>query len=335
MRIDFTSARFLGLGARADPLAPPNLGKPAWLAEPPGAECLARAVASAQGAAEGLVARSTLHALCDLLAVADAEASVLVDEHCYPITVWATRAVREGGTMVRYRHRDPRHVQRLLAGSRRPAVVVADAWCAGCLRPAPLGELAEAAESFDAVLVVDDSLAFGVLGTRGRGTPSWLGLGHEQVLWVASAGKAFGTPLALITGPADYLGRIRRGGPNRVHSSPPSTGDVAALSHAFAHPRLREVQGRVAGLARAFRAGAASLGVRTLGAPLPLVGLDLPGGTGRSVVDGLARRGVDVLLTRSRCRRVALPMLCVRADHSEADLAAAVDALADVVTRAA
>ncbi|MFP5416151.1 MAG: hypothetical protein ACLGHZ_04625, partial [Actinomycetes bacterium] len=99
MSPDFTSARFLGFAAPAGPAASASLGKPAALAEPPGADRLAALVARVQGAGAGLVARSTLHALGDVLAVADADAAVLLDAHCYPITRWAARAMREERTM--------------------------------------------------------------------------------------------------------------------------------------------------------------------------------------------------------------------------------------------
>lgn len=124
MTLDFSSARFLGLVGSSVLVVPPNPGKPAVLAEPPGADPLAASVADAQGAEQGLVARSTLHALCDVLAVAAPGAPVLVDEHCYPITRWAARATLKEGTMVSYHHQDARYVRCLLRQSRQPATVL-------------------------------------------------------------------------------------------------------------------------------------------------------------------------------------------------------------------
>lgn len=333
--MDFTSARFLGPGGPRAPVAAPTLGKPAVLAEPPGAVPLATHVACAQGAERGLVARSTLHALCDVLAVTAVGAPVLVDEHCYPITRWAAGAMHKEGRMVSYHHHDAGHVRCLLQQSQRPATVLTDAWCMGCLSAAPLTGLAEAACAFGARLVVDDSLAFGVLGPGGMGTPAWLGVEHSRLLWVASAGKAFGTPVAVITGPVPTLERIRTDGPQRTHSSPPSTGDIAVLSAALRDPLLPGRRRRLARRTHYFRSRLAALGVATLGAPLPVVGVPLPGVPADVAVARLRSQGIEALLTRSACRRQPLTTCCVRGDHTERDLDAAAAALAAIARTAA
>lgn len=335
MRIDFTSARFLGAGGPRAPVAAPGLGKPAVLAEPPGADPLAASVAYAQGAERGLVARSTLHALCDVLAVTAPGAPVLIDEHCYPITRWAGRATLKEGTMVSYHHQDARHVRCLLRQSRQPATVLADAWCTGCLRAAPLTDLVEAADTFGARLVIDDSLAFGVLGPGGLGTPAWVGVDHSRLLWVASAGKALGAPIALLTGPARIVDRVRTDGPQRIHSSPPSTGDIAVACAALRDPRLPDRRRRLARRTHHFRARLEALEVATLGSPLPVVGVPLPGIRADVAVARLRSQGIEALLTRSACRRQPLATCCVRGDHTERDLEAAAAALAAIARTAA
>lgn len=332
--IDFTSARFLGV-TRRTPSRPPNLGKPATLAEPPGAARLARFVADSQGAEDALVARSALHALQDALAATASDMPVLLDEHCYPIARWAARAVCEGGTMHDYRHHDYLHVDRLLNRLGRPAVVVTDAWCAGCLRPAPLAGLLAAATAHRGLLVVDDSLAFGVLGPGGAGTPRWCGVSHARLLWVASAGKAYGTPLALITGPAEQIERIRRYGPHRVHSSPAATGDIAELTEAIVDQRTPMRRHRALANARHLRLRASSLRVRTLGAPLPVVGFVLEPSEAPRAMHSLRRQGVVALPLRSECLRLPKIALCVRADHTAADLDTAAAAMADALAKAA
>ncbi len=328
--IDFTSARFLGgRGVRAS--APPNLGKPSALIEPPGAEELARYVARTRRAESGMVARSTLHALCDILASAAGSTVVLIDEHCYPITPLAVRAAGLGGRMLYHRHRDAEHVGGLLAGLGHPATVVADAWCGGCLRPASVRVLIEAVSAHDGELVLDDSLAFGALGV-GRGLA---GVQHERLLWLASAGKSFGTPLALVAGTAARMDRVKDRGPNRMHSSPASTGDIAALTAELTAPDLEARTARLAALTRQLRHGLSDRGVDSLGGPLPVVGVPLPPGHGARVVAALTARGVAALPVRSRCLRTDVLTFCVRADHTPADVAAAVRSVGDLLARAA
>ncbi|SDS94660.1 8-amino-7-oxononanoate synthase [Friedmanniella luteola] len=331
MNADFTSALFLGLrhpsAAGAGRLTE---GKPAALQEPAGASAAAAAVASAQGAAAAVVARTSLHALVDVLTTAaPAGALVVVDEHSYPISFWAAAVAAQGGAaMTTFGHHDADHVRRLLHGRRRrgAAVVLTDGWCGGCSRPAPLRSLAAVAAEAGATLVVDDSLAAGVLGadpepwrplgSGGQGTPAWSGLPPDQLVSVASTAKAFGAPLAVVTGPATAVAMVRRG-PSRLHASPPTRADVAALTEALADPTLPQRRRRLARLIGRVRDFAGEQGLAAAGLPFPAVQLPMP----LARADDLRRRmlvdGVSTLVIRSGCAGTAALGVLVRADHSD------------------
>ncbi|MGD9753006.1 MAG: exodeoxyribonuclease VII large subunit, partial [Acidimicrobiia bacterium] len=171
--LDLTSADVLGIGHRLSDLTsdvPFTTGVPAVLGEQPAAPRLARAFARRQRAEAGLVARSTLHALWDLLcASATPSHHVLLDAGAYPIAHWATAAARQNGAGVdQVTHYDAAAFSRAAAAAARTRnriILVLDGSCPGCGQVAPLEDIGWVAERYGALVIVDDTLACGVLGT--------------------------------------------------------------------------------------------------------------------------------------------------------------------------
>jgi glycine C-acetyltransferase len=58
--------------------------------------------------------------------------------------------------------------------------------------PAPLDKIAELADHYDAVVMVDDSHATGFVGKNGRGTPEYFGVQHKVDIITSTLGKALG-----------------------------------------------------------------------------------------------------------------------------------------------
>lgn len=333
MITDFTSALFLGLGHGEGPAFPGPLteGKPAALQEPRGSGQVAAAFAASQGAEAGLLARTSLHALTDVLtALADPGCLLLLDRHVYPIGEWAAAiAARRGSIVSSYRHQDAAHARQQLARyGRRGAVVLTDGWCGGCLRPAPLLGLARAADEAGATLVVDDSLACGVLGhhpdanrplgTGGGGTPSWCGLeSRHRLVWVGSTAKAYGAPLAAITGSRASIDLIRRRGPSRTHASPPTPRDIAALGAALRQPDLEARRARLSALVRRTRDRACGVGLVPVGRAFPLITLRMPARQALRMREVLLRDGVSALVTTARCPGSSGLSLLLRSDHTD------------------
>ena len=334
MTADFTSAGFLGYHHPWRSLgnwSRLTTGRPATLDEPPDHPRLAARLAALQGADAGLLARSSLHALLDVLVTTTSEGgAVVLDECVYPIGRWAAAiAGSSGTTIVPFRHHDAASASRALRalGRRRRTVILTDGWCPGCMQPSPLPELLAAARRRGSLLIVDDSLAAGVLGTRqaatdllgrgGGGTPSWLGTGHPDLVWVASTAKAWGAPLAVVTGPAGVVSRIRSRGPARLHASPPGSADVVALTRALGD---RSAEARRAALSRnvcRIRDGFGAAGLALVGRPFPMVSLDLAAAESVELHRRLRRAGIRTLLVERRCARRPAVSLCVRADHRQ------------------
>lgn len=341
-RSDFTSALFLGERHPSSALRPWHrltTGVPAVLGESPTATRLASSVARRQGAEAGLVERSALHALTDVLSAFPERGGTLwVDEAAYPLARMACLVAQARGIPVlRYPHHDPPH--RL----RPRSWLVTDGWCQGCNRPAPLVRLAGLARRVGGRVVVDDSLAFGVLGARapgtspfgdGTGTVRWLGAGHGHVLWLASLAKAHGTPVTVVTGDRRTVSTVGRRGGHRMHSSPPSEADLAAGLDSLERPaELAHRRERLYRLTLHLRDGFRALGLTPRGQAFPIVAtrLDSPSAAQR-LLAAVAQDGWQVIVQVPRCAPGHLLAAVVRADHSPEDIDALLRSLRRATT---
>ena len=70
---------------------------------------------------------------------------------------------------------------------------------------APLPELLKLAETYDAMLVIDDAHGFGVLGYRGKGSLEHFNLKSERIVYMATLGKAAGGYGAFVAGHEDII----------------------------------------------------------------------------------------------------------------------------------
>jgi 8-amino-7-oxononanoate synthase len=342
--LDFTSALFLGMRHNHRSLpkwASLTTGMPAAWREPATARAIGSTIAATQGAQAGFVARSALHALTDAMTVLPRAGDILaIDEAVYPIAATASLIAKGREVTVRtYAHHRPAAPR--LDGTGR-VIYVTDGWCQGCNRPAPLPHLQKLAKRGNGIVVVDDSLACGILGKRrnagsfgdGSGTPRWSGLQHDRLLWVASLAKGYGAPLAVVTGDADNIGRLARDG-SRQHSSPPTAADLAAAAAALRDPRELEcrrafLHDHVTSVRRAF--GLADLPV--IGQPFPLVGITFAS-TAQALrwCDRLQRAGIHLLVQRPRCQRGALLTAVLRSEHSTSDIERLVNAMSQLANR--
>lgn len=94
-----------------------------------------------------------------------------------------------------YRHRDMEHLRRVLQDSARryrKTVIVTDGVFSMDGDIAPLAEIADLAEGFGTITVVDDAHALGVLGRRGRGTVDHFDLFGRWDIQVGTLSKAVG-----------------------------------------------------------------------------------------------------------------------------------------------
>jgi len=100
-----------------------------------------------------------------------------------------------------YSHRDTVHLGTLLSKSQaRKKLIVTDGVFSMDGDIAPLPELVELARKYEALLMVDDAHAFGVLGPRGSGTIDHFQLPRKVDILVGTFGKALGCFGAFVAG---------------------------------------------------------------------------------------------------------------------------------------
>jgi glycine C-acetyltransferase len=94
----------------------------------------------------------------------------------------------------RYAHRDMADLERLLAASRgtRTRLVATDGVFSMDGDVAPLRDICTLAETYDALVMVDDSHATGFFGPTGRGTPEYCGVADRVDIVTSTLGKALG-----------------------------------------------------------------------------------------------------------------------------------------------
>lgn len=111
--------------------------------------------------------------------------------------------------MHRYTHNNMAELEQLLKASNAPRkLIVTDAVFSMDGDVASLKEMLALCERHDAWMLVDDAHGFGVMGNRGSGTLSHLGLNSPRIIYMATLGKAAGVAGAFIAGEKvliDYL----------------------------------------------------------------------------------------------------------------------------------
>ena len=95
---------------------------------------------------------------------------------------------------LRYRNRDMADLEEQLkaAADARFRVIVTDGVFSMDGYIAPLREICDLAEQYDALVFVDDSHAVGFVGENGRGTPEFCGVSERVDIYTGTFGKALG-----------------------------------------------------------------------------------------------------------------------------------------------
>ena len=177
--------------------------------------------------------------------------TMFVDERARPLRDAALVAHGAGADVLRFGSGDPDRLHALLAGSwRRPGMVCVGAVDALTGEPAPIRELLALTRDHGAVLYVDESVSFGVLGERSPFEPSPYGIrgngavahfsaGGDGVVVAASLERTCASPIAFLVCGEPQREVLRR-------ACEPAAGDpgaVGALAAAIEGLRLNERRG--------------------------------------------------------------------------------------------
>jgi glycine C-acetyltransferase len=174
-----------------------------------------------------------------------------------------------------YKHSDMADLEEKLraAGKARRKLILTDGIFSMEGDIAKLPDLAALARKYDALLVVDDSHATGVLGKGGRGTAEHYGMLGQIDVITSTLGKALaGAAGGFTAGPAaltDYL--TQRSRPQLFSNALPPTvaaSALAAVRYVEAHPELVT---RLHQNASYFREQLLSLGFKPLASETPIV----------------------------------------------------------------
>ncbi len=200
---------------------------------------------------------------------------------------------------------------------------------------AKLPDILQLAREHDAIVVMDDSHATGVLGATGRGTAEHYGVVGEVDIITSTLGKALGGAAGgFIAGPASLCDMMtQRSRPQLFSNALPPTvaaSSLAAVTYTVAHPeRVRLLHEN----SRYFRAAIQDAGFSPLAGETPIVPI-IVGETALAIrmSDMLLDRGVFVTgfgfpvvpqgQARLRCQ--------ISAAHTRDDLDAVVRAFIDV-----
>jgi 8-amino-7-oxononanoate synthase len=177
-----------------------------------------------------------------------------------------------------YRHRDVEHLEwglRRQGGEREARrLIVTDSVFSMDGDVAPLQELAELAQDYDARLVVDEAHAVGNLGPGGRGAVAEAGLEDEIDVVVGTLGKALGSYGAYACASAEMIRYLINTARSLIFSTAPAPPAVAGALAALDLLRERPHRvGRLRSNARALRRALAAEGFPVADSEMQIVPL--------------------------------------------------------------
>ncbi|MCI0488056.1 MAG: aminotransferase class I/II-fold pyridoxal phosphate-dependent enzyme [Blastocatellia bacterium] len=347
--LDFTSALYLGMRHASRSLgswASLTTGRPAALQSPPGSREVARRLAALQGCEQALLAPSTLHLFWDLFGVlSGGKVAIYLDAGVYPIARWGAEATAARGVPVRkFPHHDAetllKQLRRDAANGLRP-LIVADGYCPGCGRSAPIDDYLECARARGGYLILDDTQALGILGQGpdgrapygrgGGGMLRWSDLSGPDILLISSLAKGFGSPLAVLSGSERMVRLFETRSETRVHTSPPSIAAISAAERALDLniERGDEMRLQLAGLVSRFRRQIRKAGFAATGGLFPVQTLARVKGLDATTLHKrLLRAGVRTVLHQARNGEGARISFIITARHTPSEISRAVEALA-------
>jgi 8-amino-7-oxononanoate synthase len=238
-----------------------------------------------------------------------------------------------------YAHADAKDLENRLVRNRdrnpcRRRLIVTDGVFSMDGDLAPLPEILDLAETYDAWVLIDDAHATGVIGPSGAGTADYYGVDSPRLIRLGTLSKAFGGEGGFVAGPADLVDYLRHKARPFVFSTAPSPATVVtalkALEIVRTEPHRRK---RLLANAEHLREGLRSLGYSIPGGPTPILPVMI-GEPGRAVALSKALEDRGVLAPAIRPPTVAKGTSRLRvtamATHTDSDIDRALRAFREV-----
>jgi 5-aminolevulinate synthase len=145
-----------------------------------------------------------------------------------------------------FRHNDVSHLEELLAAapSHAPKIVVFESVYSMDGDIAPIKEICDVAERYNALTFIDEVHAVGLYGERGGGVAQQRGLENRLSVISGTLAKGYGVFGGYITGPKLLVDAVRSYGPGFIFTSsfPPSVAAGAAASVRYLRLSQKERQ---------------------------------------------------------------------------------------------
>jgi 8-amino-7-oxononanoate synthase len=248
--IDFTSSLYLSMKHSSDQLLKwqsLTTGAPAALYEVEESRQVANDIAQMQGLDAGISAPSTLHLYLDLFGyLSTKQVDLFVDENIYPVSKYGIeRLIVNKIKVYPFKHLNSAHLFTLIKTRLQKntlPIILTDGWCPKCGKAAPIKSYSEMIKPFGGKIIIDDTQAFGIFGERnsrmvygsgGGGILRWSGVNDKNIITVISLAKAFGVPMAVVSGNARFIQAFENAGDTRVYSSPVSIAHLVAAINAL------------------------------------------------------------------------------------------------------
>lgn len=143
-----------------------------------------------------------------------------------------------------YQHNNMEHLKECLAGTNCTGrrLIVTDGVFSMDGDIAPLDEIVELAEQYEAMVMVDDAHALGVIGLGGRGTVSYFGIEGRVAVQMGTLSKSLGSEGGYVAGSAKLIDYLKNKARSFIFSTALSPATIAAAYAALEvlrnHPDL-------------------------------------------------------------------------------------------------
>jgi 8-amino-7-oxononanoate synthase len=298
------------------------------------------AIATLKGTEDALVFSSGYLAnLGTIAALVGAPDLILGDQ--YNHSSLRAGAKVSGARSLDYRHSDMEHLATLLATHRtqhRRCLITTDSVFSMDGDLCPLPQILALAETYEAMVLVDEAHGTGVFGDGGAGAVAHLGCAGRPLVTVGTLSKALGSLGGYVAGSRALIDLLRNRAPGWIYTTGLSPADTAAALAAIQiiqqEPERRQALWQnVAHLTQSLgqrmnRFGPSPHGLRPLPSPSPIICLE--GYSAASVVEAshrLQKNGLWVAAVRPPTVPTSRLRITVMATHGQAHLEQLVTAL--------